>query len=188
MPRTESKNFQCHPDDVQNQIDFHQKFHWSLLSSQDVKNTTSGLMRHEGKIYSETKTEHFVKLTFSRDLDTPNLDKIKELEAAYHELPERVYTDMSKVPETRGDFFLVPAVVGAGLGIGFGIASGSLAIGIVTFIIGLALSVSTYVYLHKPSNDAREKELERAVQEGKQETRKLDEKRLQILSEVAKYS
>ena len=38
MGRTESKSIQCHPSDEQEQIDLMQKFHWSLMSSQEIKN------------------------------------------------------------------------------------------------------------------------------------------------------
>jgi len=42
-------------------------------------------------IYSVTKTEHYVKLTFSRDIDLPNLNEIKKLETAYFGLPSPYY-------------------------------------------------------------------------------------------------
>jgi hypothetical protein len=95
MARTESKTFQCHPDDAQNRIDTMQKFHWSLLSSQDVKTATHGLESggwlDDDNVYSVRRTEHFVKLTFSREIDLPNLNEIKKLEAAYFGLPSPYY-------------------------------------------------------------------------------------------------
>ena len=36
MARTESKVLTCHPRDEQEIIDAMQKFHWSLLSTQEV--------------------------------------------------------------------------------------------------------------------------------------------------------
>lgn len=36
---------------------------------------------------SVTKTEHYIKLAFSRDLDLPNLKEIKQLEDKYFSLP-----------------------------------------------------------------------------------------------------
>jgi len=37
MARTESITFQVHPNDEQEQINLMQKFHWSLLSTQEIK-------------------------------------------------------------------------------------------------------------------------------------------------------
>ena len=97
MARTESKSFQCHPDDAQRQIDVHQKFHWSLLSSQDVKTSTQGIEKGsflDDNVYSVRRTEHFVKLTFSREIDLPNLNEIKKLESAYFGLPTPYYPSL----------------------------------------------------------------------------------------------
>ena len=37
MARTESKSMQVHPNEEQKLIELMQKFHWSLLRSQEVK-------------------------------------------------------------------------------------------------------------------------------------------------------
>jgi hypothetical protein len=87
MARTESKTFQCHPDVAQQEIDIHQKFFWSLLSSQDVKNVDNSLEQSGNTIYNVRRSEHYVKLTFSRELDTPNLAEVKKLEEAYYRAP-----------------------------------------------------------------------------------------------------
>ena len=94
MARTESKSLTCHPAAEQDVINMHQKFHWSLLNSQDVKTATTGLEKGgwlDDNVYSVTRTEHYVKLSFSRDLDTPNLSEIKKLESAYFGLPAPYY-------------------------------------------------------------------------------------------------
>lgn len=41
----ESKSIQVHPRDEQSQIDLMQKFHWSLLNSQEVKTIDNHLER-----------------------------------------------------------------------------------------------------------------------------------------------
>jgi len=93
MARTESKSLTCHPAAEQEIVNIHQKFHWSLLNSQDVKTVDSHLQKGwlDDNVYSITKTEHYVKLTFSRELDTPNLNEIKKLENAYFGLPSPNY-------------------------------------------------------------------------------------------------
>ena len=97
MARTESKTLTCHPDAERDVIDTHQKFHWSLLNSQDVKTKTTGVEKGgwlDDNLYSVTRTEHYVKLSFSRDLDTPNLNEIKKLESAYFGLPSPYYPSL----------------------------------------------------------------------------------------------
>jgi len=83
MARTESKSIQVHPSDEQSQIDLMQKFHWNLQSSQEINTKDSHLEKRGDKIYSVTTTNCYVKLVFTRDLNYPNLDKVKKLENEY---------------------------------------------------------------------------------------------------------
>ncbi len=91
MGRAESISFQVHPNDEQEQINLMQKFHWNLLGTQEVKTVDSHLEQRGDSIYSVTKSEHYVKLSFTRDLDLPNLKEIKQLEQQYNSLPHPVY-------------------------------------------------------------------------------------------------
>jgi len=98
MARTESKTLTCHPDAEQEVVNIHQKFHWSLLNSQDVKTVSQGLESggwlDSDTVYSVRRTEHYVKLTFSREIDLPHLNEIKKLEAAYFGLPSPYYPSL----------------------------------------------------------------------------------------------
>jgi hypothetical protein len=91
MARTESYSMQVHPNDEQSQINLMQKFHWSLQNSQEIKTVDSHLEKRGDDIYSVTNSEHYVKLTFSRELDLPNLKEVKELEQQYFGLPVPKY-------------------------------------------------------------------------------------------------
>ena len=91
MARTESVSFQVHPNNEQAQIDLMQKFHWSLLSSQEIKTIDNHLERRGDDIYQVSSSEHYVKLTFNRELDLPNLNDIKRLEQQYNSLPYPTY-------------------------------------------------------------------------------------------------
>ena len=91
MARTESVSIQVHPNDEQDQINLMQMFHWNLLSSQTIKTVDSHLERRGDDIYSVTNSEHYVKLAFSRSLETPNLNEIKRLETDYFNLPRPKY-------------------------------------------------------------------------------------------------
>jgi len=94
MARTESKVLTCHPRDEQEIIDAMQKFHWSLLSTQEVKTVDNFLQKGtwgDDNLYQVRKKEHYVKLSFSRDVDMPNLNEIKKLEAEYLGLPAPDY-------------------------------------------------------------------------------------------------
>lgn len=91
MARTESISFQVHPNNEQDQINLMQTFHWSLLNSQEIKTVDSHLEKRGGDIYSVTNSEHYVKLTFKRELDLPNLNEIKRLEQQFNGLPTPQY-------------------------------------------------------------------------------------------------
>lgn len=115
MSRTESIVIQVHPKDEQNQIDLMQRFHWEFVSTQEIKTIDNHLERRGDTIYQVTNSEHYVKLAFSRRLDTPNLDEIKALESEYFALS--VEKPESKV--SMSDYFfpfggilfaLIPAV------------------------------------------------------------------------------
>ncbi len=88
MARTESLSIQVHPNDEQQQINFMQHFFWNLLSSQEIKNIDNRLESRGDTIYQVHKSEHYVKLVFSRDIETPNLDKIKKLESEFFGLEQ----------------------------------------------------------------------------------------------------
>ena len=85
--RTESKMVQVRPEDEQNQIDFMHQFYWNLLSSQEIRAVDNHLETRGDNLYSVTKTTHYVKLAFSRDVALPNLDKIRNLEREFFSLP-----------------------------------------------------------------------------------------------------
>ena len=87
MARTESKSIQVHPSDEQAQIDLMQKFHWNLISSQEIKSVDNSLERRGDSLYNVRHTEHYIKLVFSRDLDLPNLQKLKALDNEYFSQP-----------------------------------------------------------------------------------------------------
>ena len=67
------------------------KLFWNLLSTQEIKTSDNYLERKADVIYQKRSTDHYVKLAFSRYLDTPHLDKIRALEKEYFDLPEPVY-------------------------------------------------------------------------------------------------
>lgn len=97
MSRTESISIQVHPNDEQSQINIMQKFHWNLLGTQEIKTVDSHMEQRGDSIYSVTNTEHYVKLSFTRDLEAPNLKEIKQLEQQYNSLKHPVYPKLFPV-------------------------------------------------------------------------------------------
>ncbi len=92
MPsRTESKVMRVAPGEEQSTIDFMQKLFWNLLSTQEIKTSDNYLKKKDDAIYQVHTTDHYVKMAFSRYLDTPHLDKIKAYEKEYFDMPEPVY-------------------------------------------------------------------------------------------------
>ncbi|MCX6639030.1 MAG: hypothetical protein NTW14_00930 [bacterium] len=113
MARTESISFQVHPNDEQEQINLMQQFHWSLLTSQEIKTVDSHLEQRGDDIYSVTNSEHYVKLTFSRELDLPNLNEIKRLEQSFFSLPVPKYPKL--FPGTIWLYLVLSLFYGAGI-------------------------------------------------------------------------
>lgn len=97
MGRTESMSIQVHPKDEQSQINLMQKFYWSLLNSQEINIVDNKLERRGDSLYQTSEKTSYVKLTFSRPLDTPNLDKVKKLENEYFSLKEPKYPTLFPV-------------------------------------------------------------------------------------------
>lgn len=89
--RTESKVMRAAPGEEQDVIDFMQKLFWNLLTTQEIKTSDNYLQKKNDAIYQVHSTDHYVKMAFSRYLDTPHLDKIRTLEKEYFDLPEPVY-------------------------------------------------------------------------------------------------
>lgn len=98
MSRTESKTMQVHPDSERATIQFMQVFHWNLVNSQHVKNKSSHLERRGDDLYQVTETEHYVNLVFTRDLDTPGIQRIRDLEQEYNALT----ASKPAIPEKKG--------------------------------------------------------------------------------------
>lgn len=113
MARTESFSMQVHPNDEQSQINLMQKFHWSLQNSQEIKTVDSHLEKRGDNIYSVTNSEHYTKLTFSRELDLPHLKEVKELEQQYFGLP--VPKSPKLFPGSIWVWLILSAIWGIGL-------------------------------------------------------------------------
>lgn len=73
----------------------------NLLSSQEIKTVDSHLEQRGEKIYSVTNSETYVKLIFQRDIDIPNIEKIKELEKQYFAL------EYKKMPKFTAPIILI---------------------------------------------------------------------------------
>lgn len=91
MHRTESKIIDVRPFDEQQTIDLMQKFAWNLFSSQTLEDPK----RFAG--------QQFTKLVFQRDLENPNLQKVKQLELQYEALSNEpihvpAYTNTDAIP------------------------------------------------------------------------------------------
>lgn len=82
--RYETKVIQVHPDYEDAAIKKFELFGWECAQSQTVKTKDSHLEQGFGdSIVSVTETETFVKLTFKRQLNLANYDRLKELEEQY---------------------------------------------------------------------------------------------------------
>jgi hypothetical protein len=98
MARVETKVLKVHPDNEQSTIRAMEIFHWNLANSQHVKTKDSHLERRGEDLYQVTETEHFVNLTFTRDLDAPFASQVRALEAEY----DRISASLPAIPEKSG--------------------------------------------------------------------------------------
>lgn len=92
MARTESITYTVLRGEENDAIQVQQAFGWNLLNAQELLSKTETIhleKRHflfgEPKLWSATtKTKvNYIRLTFSRDLDLPNIEKLRELESQY---------------------------------------------------------------------------------------------------------
>ena len=173
MARTESKAIQVHPHDEQEQIDLMQKFHWSLLSSQTIDKVDSHLERRGDSIYSVTSSEKYVKLTFSRDIDLPNLNEIKKLENDYFNLPTPYYPKLFPLP--------FKILCGAGFFFGVGVGQSALTSMEASVAFGIGIALAIFLLRFFISYNPEKKKADGIAQSNY-------EKRKQIMSEVEKFN
>lgn len=183
MARTESKSIQVHPRDEQAQIDLMQRFHWSLLNSQEIKTVDNHLEQRGNSIHSVTNTENYVKLVFSRDLELPNLDKIKRLEEEFFSLSYPNYPDY---PTPIGCFMVV------GLAILFavvaGIIGGVTSSGGTGVLLGLIAAAGTYAAYFNLSYKPREEEANLRKEQADQKRAQTKEREQEILEAVDQFN
>jgi len=90
MGRTESTTYTVPPNDEHDAIRTMECFGWKVLGVQEIRleNTrlesrAASMFSSANELWSVTTTTHYMRLTFSRDLDEPNLAKLRELERRY---------------------------------------------------------------------------------------------------------
>ena len=97
MKRTESRIIQAYPTYENDMIKEMERFGWSLQGRQEmrIEGDTSPdvsipalITDAIGKTQTyKTEVERYVKLHFVRSLDLPNLDRVREIESEYFNLP-----------------------------------------------------------------------------------------------------
>lgn len=83
MARMESKSVSVLPAEEQEAIQKHEMFGWTLMSTQEIFNQDTKQEARGDQIWNVTTTTNYIKLMFQRDMDMPNIDKIKGLEEEY---------------------------------------------------------------------------------------------------------
>jgi hypothetical protein len=145
----ETKTITVHPDYVQKSMDEHQIFGWDVLSNQEVKTVDSHLEEKGGDLYSVTKTEHYIRLTYQRDPSSiPNYSEIAALDKEYFSVPQ---------PGKRSNLFSKLSLIILGVGVVIFIGGATqLKYGISGFSLGYmifgAAIVALRVFLHIRKN------------------------------------
>lgn len=97
MERTESRIIQVAPAHENGMIEEMQRFAWNLLGRQEMRieghtspdiSVSAFVADSIGGTQSyKTKIKHYVKLHFARSLDIPNLERLRQIESEYFNLP-----------------------------------------------------------------------------------------------------
>lgn len=114
MERTESLVVQVAPTYENAKIQQMEQFGWSLQGRQEIheEGDAEGAPSIFGDTYViKTKVSHYVKLHFVRPLSTPNLDRIKQIEAEYFSLPFPNGPSL-KWPIGLAAFFFLGVIIG----------------------------------------------------------------------------
>ena len=86
MARLETKSVSVSPREEQSTIKTYEQFGWACLGSQEILSENTHHETRGGKSYEVHSTTNYVKLTFQRDRDMENYDKIVSLENQYWSL------------------------------------------------------------------------------------------------------
>lgn len=98
MARYETKTRRVHPDNEQSTISAMETFFWEVQNAQHVKTKDTHDELRGDTLYSVTETEHFVALTFRRDLDDPRARQARALEAKFDEIE----ASLPAIPKKEG--------------------------------------------------------------------------------------
>lgn len=150
MARTESKVFYTHPALEQNLIDLMQHFGWSLLMSQEVKtidNRVEQAWWDHDHIQTRHRESRYIRLTFHRDLDTPNLARIKELEHKFF----AINTSTEAAPNNPNFYFWMTALVSFIVTLTlFGYSQTELIVSIIVAIVVIVIAVYYNLVVYLP--------------------------------------
>ncbi len=177
MERTESIVIQVAPSYENAKIKEMEMFGWNLQGRQEI--------REEGDAYGKPswldkseyvikiKVSHYVKLHFTRGLSLPNLDKIKQIESEYFNLP------FLKPPSLIWPVILTawPALT---IPIGIVTTIKSPAEGLITLLILVVWTVLGYRWIR-----SRTKQRKEATKTCDQSLRRMEELKTQLSSLLA---
>ncbi len=131
---SESKILQVAPSDENALIRCQECFGWSLLGSQEmvVEGDSEVKLDWSERPVKTTKIQKYVKSHFSRSLDIPNLDKLRNLEAQFHSTEVLAPEEMG-----CGVLLIIVGILGAFTNISYGNVAGALGMGGLFSAIGI---------------------------------------------------
>lgn len=148
MSGTENKSVKTHPALEQEIISTHEKFGWSLVSSQELLSQTSHTSEDSVFVYHHTTTTNYVKLIFSRNRDIPNREKVVALEKEYWDCFDTFMSAPNIMPGKI--FWIIAAVLCVpGLIMLMSGAEGSIA-AIPSILLGLAPIILRHICYYMP--------------------------------------
>ena len=92
----EIESIRCSLDNEEYYTQSYGLFGWKLLSSQEINNSDSSVRVVGDYIVTQTTRTQYVKLTFKRDTDMPNYQRLCELQYEFERIPSNRYVGLAK--------------------------------------------------------------------------------------------
>ncbi len=127
-------------------------FGWTLLSSQEINNQDSTVRVVGDYIVTQTTRIQYVKLTFKRDTNMPNYQRLCELQEEFESIPSNRYVGLAKgIVWGSIIAFIAICWIAAGIAAMAGgmpeLGASAFIVGIVCIAFGVVISIPAFLII-----------------------------------------
>lgn len=158
MAKTETKSVSVLPRDEQKAIKFHEKFGWSVQSSQeifnrDTKQEVKDNIYGDSELWNVTTTTNYVKIIFQRDKEMKNYAEIVDFEKKYEANTYLIERAPGLFPGKILSILIILLLIGT-----FGsFAGGAIGSGILSLLIAGGIFAARFFLIYKPKDEKASK-------------------------------